>query len=228
MSTSIHDACAREMVQLGDAYFKSAQSPFEATRLMNALGCRHLSYRARRFKAEALGIVESSQPDMHHADLVRNLLRLTILHHANGQSLADDGSAIIDGLSRDGRWRACLDDLAGAYALTYVLLDFARYARNLMPRDVSASASLAHAVSPGCCGLLNEWLKPAVAFEALPSERDLITHLFGDAWYEFVFVENARFATASQVVRRCQPPFLPGLALNGEHYIGQDLPELHL
>lgn len=95
-----------------------------------------------------------------------------------------------------------------------------------MPGDVSASAKLAKEVEAGVCQLLNDWLRPPIAFDAVPKPNELIVHLFGSAWYELVFIANSRYRVASQTVRLWQPPFLPGVAHSEDHFIEQSLPDL--
>jgi hypothetical protein len=217
------------MKKLAADYLGSKQAPFEATRLMHVLGCRHLSLRARRGHVSGSdGLVVPPQPDNSQDELVGNLLRSALLNHTSGSPLRDDGCAILDGLTKGDHWRVCLDSVDGAYALAYLLLDYSRYRLQIMPSDVSASALLVRSVEEGACRLLNDWLKPREVLRTVPSDHDLVSRLFGLAWYDFVFVPNAQFTSASKVVRAHKPPFLPALVGSAPSLGGLRLPNLCL
>jgi hypothetical protein len=123
-----------------------------------------------------------------------------------------DLGQLLCGMERSQCWRVLTGTEEGAYLLATGLIGYVECYLESYKMDV--------ATAPSICRILNTWLRPAVAWEQLPSIGVVCEHMFGSAWPALVLPDDqwgpaesahadARLAVV--LVLKDRPRFLPGL-----------------
>lgn len=188
--------------------------------LLHALGCVDVEHMS--------GIPTSpAATDPLHEDLVTETLRLALRKMFDGSGWTYESISIqlLDGLSKNNRWRLCLETIDDAYALASLLFVFS--IELSVPRTASGERVLEQVIKPAACAMLTGWFQPEVPMTDVPVARDLAQMLFGEAWC-YLVVENS-FNSPSNIKHLMQahrPPFLPRLLKGPAETVQPDLPSL--
>jgi hypothetical protein len=188
------------------------------TYLLDALGCRHLAGTTDGYHFSS-----PCQPPVENEQLVRRTLVMALQTHVEIDGLRDDGFSILDGLSRNERWRECLETMEDAYNLVLLLLDFIEALSN--PEPVVEKAKFLCGVESGAVCILEQWLSPLAPGAqgyTLPTSKALCPALFGSAWCELVLGPPDANWNDRGMIYTHRPPFLPGLL--PAHLEAADLP----
>lgn len=163
---------------------------------------------------------------VEHEDLItETLLHLLRLYGAKRDFIDDSDFSILDGLWKESRWRRCLEDTGDSHALAALVL-------GVLDRTGSSHgnenydevvADLSHSI---IMSLGHEWL--GISYTELPSMERLTKDFFGDAWYEFVVLNDSNLVSnIPEAVRTLLPPFRDGLLAARLSSIAMGLPALH-
>jgi hypothetical protein len=202
--------------------------------LLSLLGCTTIQLG----RDQVFMVNEPSQPEEVHETLVTSTLLATLnLHIAGGVSI-NNGPALLNGLFKNNRWRACLDTVADANNLAMLLIaqspalsgDF-----KVIPRWEPFLESGARSLYE----IVNGWLTPEPAFTKETPLPVLACAMFGDIWYDLTFGDHSWFDCPDdnemndknidivQAVRRNPPPLLRHLLSQGiDAHARLELPEL--
>lgn len=157
--------------------------------LTRALGCSHLTRDYDTFRPSIQ--VPEEQPSEKYEPLILVTLLLTLRQHILDLDQREQRSseypttawadpfAIMSGLSKNQRWRACLDTAETTYDMVALLFHFAIMIDTLKPPEATPQQK-AEAAEDGRV-LLNDWLAPTY-FETFPDAEHLARELFGEAW----------------------------------------------
>jgi hypothetical protein len=221
---------------LVDAYTTRRISDDSMSPILSLLGCRNV--RCLPFSTQKQ-LEAPAQPDEIHEAFVSQTLQ-TLLHlHMQNNAGADQNNAfaILDGLARNNRWRACLDEIHVANDLAVLLVEASLTLGSVTPNERSTLYQLVRACTTVLYGLLNEWLEPAKPFVPGALMTEVARAIFGDIWYDLTFGDEPwmgwpanndyntmnLFIVAS--IHRNPPPFRPSL-LNASAEKWVDLPGL--
>lgn len=175
--------------------------------LTAALGCTFLGYQNQIFEVH-----KAEQPSLEYESLVAGTLVSALEAHAtvvalygDEDELAPETISILDGLSRNDRWRSCLQDEGRSYdlALALLLMSAESEGSNLIGKLYAMTA-------PGVVNMLNDWLAPASPLTAIPPAGELARAFFGDVWCEIALVEGGAEVIVP-AIRLQRPPFKAGL-----------------
>lgn len=179
--------------------------------LLSALGCRHL---AEDDRGDWEACTPLQPPEIEEPVIASTLLLALGAHmrlvgsRKSTLTIEDEGVAILDGLSRHNRWRACLNDPRAAYDLASVLM------LGEDKNETTSVAKLASEVRPAAVEMLNAWVMPAVSFNVMPSSREVAEALFGGPWCAFALdSEDLSDEVIVEAFRTDRPPFRQGLVL---------------
>lgn len=169
---------------LFDARISAQGAGENLCQLLCALGCRSV--------AGMLGdhprLILPPQPGAEHEQLVSDTLREVLRMTARVYRVdAENCFSLLDGLSKNGRWQQCLQDVSTAHIFTTMLVDYF----DAIPNSPEGRR-LRATVSPDICSMLNTWLKPAVLFQGHPDPEgpsddeptmaSLVSAMFGEPW----------------------------------------------
>jgi hypothetical protein len=203
-----------------------SRTPFEqgpTEKLLLALGCRCMDTGRR----ECLSEVYS--PPAEYEQLVRVTLK-EALHRCFENNIltweSRDAIALLDGFTKNDRWRDCLEDVDSALELTRLLVAFTHgvKAGGVFNSDVP----LRYAVLPAACALLNTWLGRHEAFVGVFGAAEVARALFGDAWCDLALDSDAASVKVAKMITLHRPPFVHGLLPDGIETAAEDLPSLDL
>jgi hypothetical protein len=219
-----------------DAYVTKRTPEDSMAPLLSLLGCRNVSYLPngidKRFE-------EPAQPDAIHEELISGtLLKLLRLHMENGDGRDPHNAfAILDGLARNNRWRACLETLSVANDLAALLVDASLSLGGFTPDANSPIYALVEPCIPALYAMLNEWLEPVPAFSKTTLMTEVARAFFGNIWYDLTFGDKSWFDWPEDnaynpinraivaSVHKNPPPFRPNL-LSASAEERADLPGL--
>lgn len=190
--------------------------------LLAKLGCRCLCSEGRTWSNE-----EFEQPDVVHENLVKNTLLEALIfkfEYPVGNTWFDQ-FALLDGLARNERWKACLHTAENAHMFAALLLDGAQLVQKLQKHP--AHDLLAQSLIPSVCEILNTWLIPEVPFEVYPPAGVIAQNMFGDAWYCTVLNSEFGIRLTPKEVIAMRPPFVQRLVMY-EPDLGLVLPGMGL
>jgi hypothetical protein len=147
--------------------------------LTDVLGCHQPRYADQKWYFHT-----TAQPDMQHEGLVRDTLKKCV-HWFVGKNIhrsyRESGLAILDGLAKHDRWRACLDDPDDARAFSVLLVSIVHLLIN--QADTQYAAIYKSAGVPLVKTVVDGWL-PGTKFrkDGLPVPYLLMLSLFGESW----------------------------------------------
>lgn len=155
--------------------------------LMLALGCSHLTRDPDTYRPY---IQTPEQRDVKYEPLILRTLIATLRRHVADLDNRSEWSpelttawadpfSIMSGLSKNQRWRACLDSPETTYDLVALIFHFGSVLETLRPPEATPEQKI-EASEDGRL-LLNEWLAPT-HFEVFPDATRLTLELFGEAW----------------------------------------------
>jgi hypothetical protein len=145
-----------------------------------------------------------------------HFLKMVTVFGSHGDTL--DVGALLAGLYRSGQWKRCLDDVDASYAIASNLCFFTKTYRPVYPHDLSARDDI--------LALLNEWIKPTVAWTDIPNVLVVAEALFGPPWRALVLeTDDDDPGRVCEVVASERPPFVHGLCL-AQEIVSLSLPEL--
>lgn len=199
----------RENVAAALAEWIAAGSTVEKMpQLATLLGCRHPATRYP--SAGYVTAVEPGQPDSSFESVTRSAL-LTMLRQYDSTIIVNEDIAQVigDGLVRNGRWRACLDDIDSAYKFADLLLRVFESFMVRRPRQ-SAVKDLHHVLRGDLGVVLKAWLAPYGL--AQPNNRqELAKTMFGELWFDLVLSDLKPRDSIAEIVRVTRPRFIAGL-----------------
>lgn len=185
--------------------------------LSEHLGCRYLLIGG---DLEIRGL---RQPAACHEPLVRAAL----LHYLRSQMRPtlpkmywEDELPLMDGLARNERWRACLENMDDAYHLAALFLRFSQtYWRDGDKYSTGDKALLRSEIDAGAFNAFTQWVSPGTTPDRswgpgqwTPEPVLIASALFGAAWCNLAFTGSV--VTVEEVetaMRLHRPPFQPGL-----------------
>jgi hypothetical protein len=196
--------------------------------LLSMLGCRYVAEGR-----DGVKILFSPEIFLdEYESLIVPALIEALLSQARrpGGGAPENCMAILDGLLKNERWRACLKSTDTAMALAIMLVDL----MDAVPYS-AAGSTLRDSVLPPFYGMLNEWLRPTAPFD--PNEpRDMFKHMFklvramfGDHWCDIALSgpeEMEKPWEVPGIIRATRPEFLPGLLPDVVIPIAATLPPL--
>jgi hypothetical protein len=199
-ATDIDDLFFRQTVEAISGMPFSDDGSFN--RLMGALGCHSVWGEISKFNPVNKQPPESQEP------LVLDRF-LCILRDTAADPINKSCMSLIDGLSRNNRWRACVLDNDLAHDLAFVLATataamgpLAGFRKNTIYKTVLA---------PAVCKMLNAWLAPSEAFKEPPTVSVLARAMFGDPWCAINGIDGCDAYEAADIIRASRPRFLVGL-----------------
>jgi hypothetical protein len=188
-----------------------------ADNLFIALGCPILKVSTN------WSIVEHPQPGPEKEGVIQQallrMLRVGDWHANKGWS---EPFSILAGLTRNDRWRSCLDSVDDTYKFADLLL---------VAQDVCAGLARTSApdlVKEEINTVLQHSLVGWLGFAwsaACPSIDDMARAMFGDAWCSFALSGDIP-GEERRLVRMERPPFMPGLLAVQTQNVAVTLPEL--
>lgn len=219
---------AERVAVLTKAYL-ARRSREPVTDLLSALGCCHL-----KPKFPFSHMVDPAQPPRSDESLVRRTLVAALRSHVEKDGVRDDGFAILEGLSRNERWRECLSTTDDAYNLSLLLLDFISSVE--IGETDSEKARFLVAVKPGACSIFYDWVGSSglgsdTPFGApeLPTCMQVCRALFGSAWCDLVLCPpGTKFWNDRGMISTHKPPFRPGLLPDHLDQHAAPLPDMDL
>jgi hypothetical protein len=154
------------------------------------------------------------------------LLRKTLLHCLqwfvdDTLWMSNDALSILDGLSKQERWRHCLANPDSAYHFAMLVIVVAA----VDSEATDTNSMLKRAIDKPVCALLNEWLRPKNAYQSIPSAETLVCAMFGDAWSALT-LGGVDPLQAPALILRLRPAFAPGLLPSEVVAVAESLPEL--
>lgn len=190
--------------------------------LLKALGCRKVQSSGRRCYVQ-----RPKPPAPGSEDLIRNTLIEALARHAICETPDETvGFSILDGLSENNRWHKCLENEEHAHFLAATLISFYSCIDDLISNDLN-HGSLGLVLLPGPLAILNDWTSPPTPHQEVPSVEEVVTSLFGDAWYHLVVDQpGVSQWSISDLIRAHRPPFLQGLGVQMPGQADHSLPEL--
>jgi hypothetical protein len=190
------------------AHITERQPSRSLTPLGAVLGCRVLGAGGK--------LLPASTVDPAYEDLISQTLVTAFLALKEPASWTNyDRFAILDGLTKNQRWRQCIDTKNRIDLLVSLLLRFS-YGSGHMYRDMQE----------GVTDLLNDWLVPAVKIAGRPTLEQVVSLLYGPAWWS-VCVEPNSEPSASRIMDMLALMNAPYCeAISGERQTMQVLPDL--
>jgi hypothetical protein len=145
---------------------------------------------------------------------IPKLLELVSLVGVKNVRVADVFN-LLTTLYEAGRWNLCLETDSTAYALAASIC----FALPLMNNPDEQ-------VIPVSIDIFNQWLKPANAWQARPSEEIVARCLFGTAWYDIAMAgtDAEDMSAVASAILRDRPPFMPGLCFAQPPIVNVSLP----
>jgi hypothetical protein len=140
-------------------------------------------------------VITSALIEVIHSDIVCDL------------SMVEDSFALLDGLSKNDRWKTCLHNLGDAYEFAGVLLEFSFQAEVYEFRCPHKFQVVAGVALP----ILNTWLRPNFQLTTQPHVRPMVSAMFGEAWISLMDPADMEGGRAIHAIREHRPPFLPNL-----------------
>jgi hypothetical protein len=223
MVASTSPTFAARIALLEDEHTNRGRSTFdEIEPLTTALGCRTLV-----FKQTAWRVTHPKQPDAaDEALVVEALLRALRYHRYRFAANREDSYSILDGLTRNNRWRACLDSREKTYSLALLLIEIAVH-----KRDVAANggvSALLDVMEPDVCVLMGAWLDQDTP-EKIPTVNEMARYFFNDLWCDLHLSDDSLTAVAlTRLILRETPPFLSGIMRTQFEPVGAPLPDMEL
>lgn len=184
--------------------------------LAAALGCRN-SAAYNEWRVGAL-----RQPPPRYESLLRKTLLHCLQWYVDDTLwMSDDALAILDGLTKQDRWRYCLADRDGAYKLALLLTVVA----SVDSESTDTNSMLKRAIEKPACALLNAWLRPKTPYTSIPPAESLVATMFGDAWFAMT-LGGVSVLQAPALINAMRPAFAPGLLPSELDVAAAPLPEL--
>jgi hypothetical protein len=200
---------AGEIKKLAETYLPYDR-PYTISPLTTALGCRHVDLGEMTWRADS-----PVQPSFKDEALVSAILVQALRSHmcATVYRPPEDGFAILDGLSRNERWRYCLRSIDDTYylgaLLAYMTID-----------KIEGCTSI-------FCGVVNAWLKPPTPWMSYPPAQVFITAMFGQAWPAIALQNDiSRQWNIGSIILKERPPFVAGLSSAQDADLSTSLPGL--
>lgn len=198
--------------------------------LLTTLGCRcvagMLGDNPRKITPE--------QPDAKHEKLVSGTLRRLICLQISSvyRIESENAFALLDGLSKNNRWKQCLDDEDTALKFATLVVDYF----DSIPNSFEGRL-LRATVSPDICAMLNAWLTPSDLFVTYPDPEapsindpkiiSLVHALFGDVWCAlFLNGRDDQAWEIPDIIRAQRPSLQPHLVAFECHQRAEPLPTL--
>jgi hypothetical protein len=197
-------------ISLLDTYTQTSKQPPELLGgdsgfrpLAKAFGCRYLELDNGWYTLK-----QPSEPLPADEAVTRRML-IKAMHAFLGsknRNYTDDGFSILDGLTKNNRWRECLSVMESTRDLAELVMDFALYS--------NYKHQLRSPIASGVCALLNDWLQPAAPYDAMPTGAALARTFYGDVWANLLLNEDDPTDKwkIPDIVRNTTPPFLHGVA----------------
>lgn len=184
-----------DIAQLADTYITRRTPSQSIAPLAAALGCRRINVGRGGWYHQSV-----KQPLPGFEPLVcQTLIDALRSHVCSSVPIAsEDGLSILDGLSKNNRWRAALTNIDDAYCLAALLLN-----TTFDGDDVCEALSR---------GIVNAWLLTDAPFVEYPDLETLSAAFFGDPWTSLVIGEPSFFAwDVIDTVMAMRPPFVGSL-----------------
>jgi hypothetical protein len=190
--------------------------------LLSLLGCHNV--RSRTAQSPWVFVAPPQPAAEHEEVVVQNLLIAVELRSADyiGSDL-DNMLAIIDGLTRNDRWRVCLSTVRDAHNLALLMLQGALRLNTLERSRDNQICWLASTSEPALYAMINAWTTPDKPFTRATTLSDMACAMFGNAWFDLTFGgerwygkpgSNAGTGENFQILKSiyiAEPPFLPHL-----------------
>jgi hypothetical protein len=195
-----------KIAALVDQYITRRAGGKSISRLASALGCSNVPLVSDKFEVDY-----PTQPGEQHEALVRRTLVHALHSHMAAETpFSEDLLAIIDGLSKNDRWRDCLNTEDDAYEFAMLMLYYVRAREKgyLSTRGMQLASSIWGSVWV----ILNDWLSLEDRFMTLPSTAALANAIFGAPWCDVV-LSNVDDSTGPllRIIQTTRPTFTKGL-----------------
>jgi hypothetical protein len=179
------------------------------TPLFAALGCTHLTHLPARQDV----LVKPDQPEPMYEKLVtQTLIELMHFQLKHPSAITSENIlTLLDGLLKENRWRACLQDMDTATDFAILLAYFWNASM-----ASGAGVDLLNSVIPRVCEVLNEWVRPANPFKPFDGGRpvtyDLASEIFGSTWCALALDgHNISIWSTALIIHEQRPPVLAKL-----------------
>jgi hypothetical protein len=222
---------AADIASLTDQYVTNNVGNTSMTPLTAALGCTHVPYMGQVFRYR---VKRPVQPPVDYDD-VTTMALVTAMHKlaaTPGTSIIFycDAYAVLSGLSKNERWRACVGRNADVHAfatlLAYFDPDCEAVFTTRSPQAKNACARLRHTIEPEVRALLNAWVQPSIPYKKVPPLRILTLALFGTAWCSIAISSSDQPLDVARLIRSTQPPLVPALMPAAPYEALTELPVL--
>jgi hypothetical protein len=210
----------RKLQFLLDCNRSETPSGFEMSEIYPLLGCRYLAINRTPGSASHWEVFEAAQPEEKYENVVTAAL-VDVMRVNEVTKPFAEGFFILDGLSRQRRWRACLLTMDDAHDLSVLLAQYSVCSRKSMSAPLPGMFLEMH---PAILAVLNEWTTPETPYTDFPELSALACALYGNAWVDLCVPEKCETDDFRRLVRSMRPPFLPGLVAADS--AGYKLPEI--
>jgi hypothetical protein len=192
-----------EIGMLRDKYLTRWNSEADTAKLWSLLGCLHFE-RGRSIDSDPWLLVAGDEPNTEQEKLASQTLSILLLDVMKN----DDGFSLLDGLSKNDRWKTCLMTLESGHALSGWLMHFSICHRKTMAPPMPRMFEM---MQPALCTLLNDWTQPCIPYTDFPAPNVLAQSLFGSAWCGLFLKDDFDTGYFKSLISSTRAPFLPGL-----------------
>lgn len=207
-----------DIVQLVDRHITQRGVDGSLAPLLARMGCRHLRWDAPTRKWTASVSPEPAASTSKGQVLTQATLLRALASHLSfvlagtkADELRDDGYALLDGFSTGDRWRTCLTPTDSAYNLVMLLVLCSADEPRHMATYNSPMWILYRSIRPCIYAIINAWLQPEPAYNAIPSVEALVQSFFGKPWCAIFLNDSAKAIDVITAIEATRPAFINGL-----------------